>query len=68
MTAGIKNIAYVDNVSYISDNEIKMIGTFPLDYNPLLLNKIDYLTGMSVPPVMIAQIATEVYNQWLSKL
>ena len=23
---------------------------------------------MSVPPVMMAQIATEIYNQWLSKL
>lgn len=23
-----------------------------------------YLIGMSVPPVMIAQVATEIYNQW----
>ena len=24
-----------------------------------------YICGMSVPPVMMAQIATEVYQQWL---
>ena len=27
-----------------------------------------YLIGMSVPPVMTANIATEIYNQWLNKL
>jgi DNA (cytosine-5)-methyltransferase 1 len=39
-------------------------GTYPLDYN---FKKIEpkYLIGMSVPPVMTAQIATEIYNQWL---
>jgi DNA (cytosine-5)-methyltransferase 1 len=47
-------------------NEVKMIGTYPLDYN---FKKIEpnYLIGMSVPPVMTAQIATEIYNQWFKK-
>jgi DNA (cytosine-5)-methyltransferase 1 len=47
-----------------TDNEYKIIGTYPLDYN---FKKIEpkYLIGMSVPPVMTAQIATEIYNQWL---
>ena len=27
-----------------------------------------YLIGMSVPPVMVAQIATEISNQWLTKI
>ena len=26
------------------------------------------LIGMSVPPIMTAQVATQVYEQWLSKL
>jgi DNA (cytosine-5)-methyltransferase 1 len=49
---------------YLTDNEYKIIGTYPLDYN---FKKIEpkYLIGMSVPPVMTAQIATEIYNQWL---
>ena len=49
------------------NDEIIFAGTFPLDYN-FSGNTINYLIGMSVPPVMMAQIATEIYNQWLSKL
>lgn len=42
------------------------IGTFPMDYN---FKSVDtkYLIGMSVPPVMTAQIAHQIYLQWLSK-
>ena len=43
-------------------------GSYALDYN-FLGNKVpQYLIGMSVPPVMTAQIATEIYNQWLNHL
>jgi DNA (cytosine-5)-methyltransferase 1 len=52
---------------YISDEEMCLAGTFPLDYNCVQTN-IGYITGMSVPPVMTAQIATEIYNQWLCRL
>ena len=54
---------------YRSVNKLESckIGSFPQDYNFLKLN-YGYLIGMSVPPVMTAQIATEIYNQWLSKL
>ena len=30
--------------------------------------KNQYLIGMSVPPVMTANIATEIYSQWLNCL
>ena len=49
------------------DEETKMAGTYPLDYD-FKSNKVVYLVGMSVPPVMTANIATEIYSQWLSKL
>jgi DNA (cytosine-5)-methyltransferase 1 len=51
----------------LTANDLKITGTFPLDYN---FNGFyeKYIIGMSVPPVMTAQIATEVYNQWLSKI
>lgn len=51
----------------ISNKEKILIGSFPLDYN---FEKLDpqYLIGMSVPPVMTAQIAHQIYLQWLSKL
>jgi DNA (cytosine-5)-methyltransferase 1 len=51
----------------IDEDTIVLASSFPLDYN-YMTNKISYITGMSVPPVMTAQIATEIYNQWLSKL
>jgi DNA (cytosine-5)-methyltransferase 1 len=42
-------------------------GSYPVDYN-FLNNEAGYLIGMSVPPVMIAQIAKQIYIQWLSKI
>lgn len=42
--------------------EIQKIGSFPMDYD---FNGVIpyYLVGMSVPPVMMANVAYEVYNQ-----
>ena len=53
-----------DYPNRVTMDECKIIGTYPLDYN---FKKIEpnYLIGMSVPPVMTAQVATEIYNQWL---
>jgi len=39
------------------------IGSYPQDYDFINV-KYHYLIGMSVPPIMTAQIATEIYNQW----
>lgn len=49
------------------DEECINAGSFPLDYD-FCGNRPVYLIGMSVPPVMMAQIATEIYIQWLSKI
>jgi DNA (cytosine-5)-methyltransferase 1 len=51
----------------LNSNEVKQIGSFPFDYNFNGTN-IQYLIGMSVPPVMTAQIAHQIYIQWLSKI
>jgi len=51
----------------INDAELCNIGSFPEDYN-FASNPVQYLIGMSVPPVMTAQIATEIHDQWLSKI
>ena len=47
--------------------EEKQIGTYPMDYN---FNDIKpkYLIGMSVPPIMTAQIANQIKIQWLDKI
>ena len=53
--------------NYLSDKELKLAGSYPLDYNFLKL-KPKYLIGMSVPPLMTGKIAEQIYKQWLSKL
>lgn len=41
--------------------------TFPIDYDFNEQN-VKYICGMSIPPLMTAQIATRIHEQWLSKL
>lgn len=66
ITAGEQCVLY-DYPRYRNFDELCECGTYPKDYN-FLKNKPEYLIGMSVPPVMVARIATEIFNQWLSKL
>ena len=51
----------------MNKSELCQIGSYPLDYD-FNGNAFDYLIGMSVPPVMIAQISTQIYEQWLLKI
>ena len=53
--------------SFLSDKEVLLGSSFPEDFN-FLGYRVKYVCGMSIPPVMMANIATEVYNQWLSKI
>lgn len=50
-----------------SVSDVLHISTFPQDYDFKGQNA-SYICGMSVPPVMMAQIASRVYEQWLSKI
>lgn len=52
---------------YLSKSEVCNASTFPQDYDFGGFSP-HYICGMSVPPVMMAQVATRVYEQWLSKL
>ena len=50
----------------LSKLELCMIGSFPLDYN--FNDKLwHFIIGMSVPPVMMAQIANQIYLQWFKQ-
>lgn len=49
-----------------SDQDFINIQTFPQDYN-FLDQSPQYVCGMSVPPVMMAQIARQIYRQWLRR-
>jgi DNA (cytosine-5)-methyltransferase 1 len=60
-------MSYYDEPIMPSDTELMLGGTYPLDYDCRGIQP-GYLIGMSVPPVMMANIAAGVYNQWLSKI
>jgi len=51
----------------LSRSELIKGGSFPSDYNFLNLNA-KYVIGMSVPPVMMANIADRIYEYVLSKI
>ena len=50
-----------------NEEEIILCSTFPLDYD-FQDHPHDYICGMSVPPVMMAQVASRVYDQWLTNI
>ena len=52
---------------YLSELEWKRIGSFPKDYN-FLDNQPQYVIGMSVPPVMMAQVSHRIYTEWLKPI
>lgn len=62
-TSGAKLTHYLKPCE-LSDMAICIGGTFPTDYNFMDL-EAKYLVGMSVPPVMMAQIALAIYRQML---
>ena len=66
ITGGEKNMLY-DEKRTLCKSELCKGGSYPSDYNFLDV-KSGYLIGMSVPPIMTAQIATNIHEQWLSKL
>ena len=57
---------YYDGKGF-TDKDLLLSSSFPLDYKTKG-KSLKYILGMSVPPVMMAQIANQVYLQWLSKL
>ena len=66
ITANDTTVLY-DFQRLLNKDELCKIGSYPLDYNFFKL-KPEYLVGMSVPPIMTAQIASNIHEQWLSKL
>ena len=52
---------------YLNDKEMILMQSYPADYN-FLGGRCGHILAMSVPPVMMAQIATRIYEQWLKEL
>jgi DNA (cytosine-5)-methyltransferase 1 len=66
ITAGEQCVLF-DYPRYRNFDELCECGSYPKDYD-FRKNKPEYLIGMSVPPIMTARIADEVYDQWIKKL
>ena len=65
-TANSTFARFCDGEKY-SDADYIATQTFPQDYD-FTDQTVGYVCGMSVPPVMMAQISGAVYEQWLSKV
>ena len=52
----------------LNEKELLGISTFPQDYDYPNIGRLRFLVGMSVPPVMIAQVANQIYHQWLKNI
>ena len=65
MTVAAAGIYYRDcDGTYWNGDDFRNVQTFPQDYD-FMDAKPQYVCGMSVPPVMMAQIAKEIELQWL---
>lgn len=67
LTAKDGSLLLFDEPRKLTTEEIKRISTFPSDYD-FAGNPAYYICGMSVPPVMMAQIAYRVKEQWINKI
>ena len=60
-------LIHFDKPLYLGQSEVCCISSFPQDYN-FAGQQPHYVCGMSVPPVMMAQVASRIYDYWLSKI
>lgn len=65
ITSGGTHIRFCDGCR-ISKQDIVNAQTFPQDYD-FLNQQPQYICGMSVPPVMMAQVSSRIYEQWFYK-
>lgn len=60
-------LIHFDQPRFLGQSEVCCISSFPQDYN-FGGQSPHYVCGMSVPPVMMAQVANQIWEQWLSKI
>ena len=59
--------ALYDYCRPMNKTELCLSGSWPLDYDFKNVKPV-YVIGMSVPPVMMANIANQIYHQWIARL
>lgn len=64
LISGSSTYRYCDAM-YLSDLDCCSVQTFPQDYD-FCEQSAKYICGMSVPPVMMAQVARQIERQWFN--
>ena len=67
LTAKENSLILFDQPRYLGRSEVCCISSFPQDYN-FIKEKPHYVCGMAVPPIMMAKISNQIYEQWISKI
>lgn len=63
----VASVVHPFNKRKLNLEEVRILCTFPKDYDFLDINGISVM-GRSVLPVMMANISNQIYLQWLSKI
>ena len=67
LTAGCRNSLYhYESPRILSKQELCVLGGYPLDYD-FMGQEPGYIIGMSVPPLMMANIGSRIYNSIFKK-
>jgi len=67
VVARSSSLYHYSQMRNLSVEEIQLCSSFPLDYNFSGFEP-QYIMGMSVPPIMMAQVAKQVYEQWIKNI
>lgn len=67
LTSKRDSLVLFDYPRFLNKNEVCKISSFPTNFD-FCGGVPHYTCGMSVPPIMIAQIASRIYDFWLSKI
>lgn len=67
LTAKKDSLLLFDQPRFLGRSEVCRVSSFPQDYD-FAGQPPHYVCGMSVPPVMMANIAARIWEQWLSKI
>lgn len=67
LTSQREGVLHFMQPKLLGKSEICSISSFPQDYD-FCGQPPHYVCGMSVPPVMMAQVASRIWEQWLSKI
>jgi DNA (cytosine-5)-methyltransferase 1 len=67
-----RSLLHPNENRYLTKMELLLGSSWPLDYDfglgVVSATCIGYVCGMSVPPVMMAQVASQVKEQWLDRI